>query len=362
MTPKKKILVGCLAAVGAMILAVILSVFFFVTWIKSPSPELDGNRLVEPDTLIYAEVRLREEDQAVRQLLRTFVATRNQAGLEQFQSAEFQQIPSFVRQFLPMFQNMGGGTVKDEDLDKLLPVAGFLTSSLHDESGLSPLLAVSFPASGHVLSLLDWILRRTAGNDSDLQQQQHGEESLYKLKKTDTGWFSIVETDVLFALDQSALLGGIETLARTQPPPSPPALVSLLAGAPEDTALRLAAVGEGAANLPDLISPWVPGLADLFRERLAGAGSIVGWARLESEERLAGVLFVTPIEPAGPEDTGLSRYTLEFLDGSMSFVLADGGLQPDGRRRWDFTLEGVEALVVLAARQVTGRDGIVIGP
>jgi hypothetical protein len=362
MTRGKKILVGCLVAVAALILTFILAVVFAVSWVKSPSPDLDGQRLVDAGTRVYAELRLREEDQAVRQLLRTFVATRNQAGLDQFKAADIQDVPPFVRKFLPMFQKLGAGEVQDKDLDKILPVAAFLTFAGSHADGARPLLAINFPASGHVLSLLDWFMARAARNDGELEVVTHGEEAIYNVREKSLGWFCIVKTDVLWSPEKPALLTGIENLARTERPPSPPALVSLLAAAPDDTAFRLAAVGDGAAELPGLLSPWIPGLADLLRDKLAGARSISGWGRLESADRLTGVLFVSADQETGEAIGGGSRYTLEFHDGALRFTLADAGVESDGRRRWEFALEGVEELIRTGARNLDNDNGVVFGP
>ena len=70
MTRGKKILTGCLVAIAIMVLAVILTVVFFVSWIKTPGPDLEGRRLLHERTDLYAEFRLRRDDQAVRDLLR----------------------------------------------------------------------------------------------------------------------------------------------------------------------------------------------------------------------------------------------------------------------------------------------------
>ena len=121
-------------------------------------------------------------------------------------------------------------------------------------------------------------------------------------------------------------------------------------------------MGDGAAELPGLLSPWLPGLADLLRDNLAGARSISGWGRLESADRLTGVLFVSAEQETGEATGGGSRYTLEFHDGALRFTLADAGVESDGRRRWEFTLEGVEELIRTMARNLDGDSGIVFGP
>jgi hypothetical protein len=362
MTRGKKIFVGCLVSVGVIILAVILTVVFIVSWLNSPGPELDGQRLVDANTRIYAELRLEEEDQTVRDLLRLFTTTRNQAGMEALSSFDAERMPSFLRNTIPMFQNLGNHEVREEDLDKVLPVHVYLTESGTTGPQISPLLAIYFPGSGHYLRLVDWFLRRTAGGNSDLTVTELGNEHLFSLEKEVPGWAAIVGTDILYSPEQSVVAKGIGNLQRVQVPPSPPALVRLFADSPADSALRFTALEQGAEALPDLISSLAPGLADLLSRQLQGATSVSGWARFESVERLTGVLLISAPLTSENQPAPDTRFTLELLGGTLRFTLSAAGGQGTGTSRWNFALDGVDELIRIAARKASGTEAIIIRP
>ena len=349
MTRGKKILVGCLVAIAIMVLAVILAVVFFVSWIKTPGPELEGRRLVHERTAFYAELRLRRDDQGVRDLLRAFVEGRNRHALTELE----ENIPPVMEKFLPLFQQLSGGQVEEKDLDKILPLALIVTSAKSAAGMPPPLFAINFPASGHTLTLMDWFFARAITEDSeDLLVRRHGDEALYRTNLEPPVWFTIVDTDVLLSTGEEAVLSGIELLRRPPDAITSTPLQSLLDEAPADAALTLAAQEGGAGTLLALMAEHLPALADMLRQQVNPEARISAWAGLESQDRLAGKLLVAASSTAQaqvPETKELSTYTLELLDGSVRLTLADKGMDSAARHEWEFTLEGLEALALWAA-------------
>ncbi len=351
MTRGKKILTGCLVAIAIMVLAVILTVVFFVSWLKTPSPDLEGRRLLHESTDLYAELRLRRDDQAVRDLLRVFLEGHNRNAFSEIENSA----PPAMGKFLPLFKQLSGGDVGGEDLDKALPLAIILTSSRSEPGMAPPLFAINFPASGHTLTLVDWILARTISGDSkDLQVQWHGDEAIYVTDTDPPVWGTIVDTDVLLSTSEEAVLSGIKRLRRPPVAIAGTPLQALLDEAPQDAALTLAAQDGGAGTLLALASEHFPALADILDQRMSQGARVSGWARLESQDRLTGSLLV--MDPAAasdrlPEAEELSTYTLELLDGTVRVTLADKGMDSASRHEWAFTLEGTQALALWAAER-----------
>ena len=96
----------------------------------------------------------------------------------------------------------------------------------------------------------------------------------------------------LLSTSEEAVLSGIELLRR--PPGAIPGtrLQSLLEEPPADAALSLAAQEGGAGTLLALTDQYFPALANLLRQQIKAEARVSAWARLESQDRLAGSLLV----------------------------------------------------------------------
>ena len=361
MTRGKKILVGCLAGMAIMVLAVILAVVFFVSWIRSPGPELEGRRLVHEHTDLYAELKLRREDEAVRDLLRVFLRARNRNAVAEIE----RKTPPALERLLPLFQNLSRSEVSKKDLDKILPMSLMVTSS-KDESGTAPpLFAINLPGAGHILTIADLIYARAIGSRSDgLLVRWRGDEALYRTDTDPQVWLTIVDTAVLLSTSEEAVASGIELLRRPLGAITGTPLQSLLDEAPADATLTVAARQGGAGTLLALTAEYLPALVDMLNRNMKPQAHISAWARLESRDRLAGRLLVTNSStvPDRPEEAKeLSTYTVELMDGAVRLTLVDRGLDSAARHEWEFTLEGLESLARWAAVHTLDAT-ISIGP
>ena len=216
-----------------------------------------------------------------------------------------------------------------------------------------PLFAINFPASGHTLTLMDWIFSRAfAGDSGELLIRRHGDEDLYRANLERPVWFTIVDTDILLSTSEEVVLSGIERLRRPPGAIADLPLQALMAEAPADAALTFAAREGGAGILLALVAEHVPALADMLRRQMDPEARVSAWARLESQDRLNGRLLVANPSPAPDrphEAEERSTYTLELLDGAVRLTLADTGMDSTAGHEWAFSLDGLEALTQWAA-------------
>ena len=144
------VLIGCLAALGVVVVVVLVGWFFLARWIHQPSPPLDGTRLADDATAAYLDVHLRRDDPGARALVRHLVlATRDTSQLPD-------DVPGWLRGVLG---RIGSRPPTDEEIDRLLPMrlVGTIAGGTAGDVA-RPLLAVNAEGAGRVFQFIDTML------------------------------------------------------------------------------------------------------------------------------------------------------------------------------------------------------------
>jgi hypothetical protein len=355
----KKILLGCVVLVAAVILGIILTSVLFVAWLKSPGDLLEGSRLVDADTGLYLDVTLHEDDPAARDLVRALVRTQRQLPAD----LDLENAPPWVGWIFPAIDRAAQQEVTDEEIDKVLPLAAVVTTQR--SAGDEPLLVVNCPPTGQALRFVDWTLSLAARWGDEVEKRRHRETNIYHLGSDVPAWIAIVENNALLSPEPETVGAGIDRLSRPPDARGASPLLTMISSVPEDASLRLAAAPGQTAVLLGMVERFAPALAEGLRSRLRDADATTGWARLESSDRLVGFITVAGAEGAGDGLLGGSspdtRFVLSLHDGLVRVVLEPGTTDAAGQQILRFQVEGLEELVGWLGR--AGRTGgIVIRP
>ena len=280
-TRSRKILIGCLVALGAVVLLAIAGCTLFVRWLQTPGEPLATNRLIDEQTRIYVELRLDETNPGARGLVRVL--------LEAHQ--DLQARPGTLPPVLAWLQNTPQRDIPDEEIDDLLPLSAILTGQSREalpDGGTS--FTVNLPSAANSFRLLDRFLAFSARRSTDMEYLLYRDEAYYRLAQDDGDtWMSIVDANLVFALREPPMRSAIDRL--TRPPDtlvsrSPP-LAPLLSGFPPDSVLRVAVL-EQTAGLLELIEPALPELAVLLEQIIGESRALTGWLRVERADVLVG--------------------------------------------------------------------------
>ncbi len=351
LTRGKKILLGCLVALASLIIGMVVAVVLAITWLRAPGPDLDTHRLLDEGTGFYLELRLRRDDPGSRDLFRSFVESQRQPV-----DINLDQAPPWAAWLFPRLQSLAQQDVTDEEIDKALPAAVLITAQQGEAGGPAPPLFVGhLPMTGKGLRVADWLLGWAMEREGRQIVRRHGEETYFRLPDELPFWVSIVGTDLLLALEEEAVVSGIDRLARPSGGIETAPLVPLLAGVPGEAVLRLAALpGQGAAVL-DLLEPLVPEWTPALEAVLAGAGEVRAWGFLESADVLAGEVLVEGGAAPPPAGEAGQETLLTLEHGPVRLQLVQ---PPAGASRWSYRLEGLEPLVRLAGERLRNSDRI----
>jgi len=355
----KKILVGCLVLVAAVVLGVVLTLVLFGVWVSSPGELLESSRLVDADTGLYLDVTLHEDDPAARDLVRALVRSQRQLPAD----LDLEDAPPWVGLIFPAIDRAAQEEVTDEEIDKVLPITALLTSQR--SAGGEPLLAVNCPPTGQAFRILGWSLFWVSRMSDEVEKRSHRETNIYHLGSDGPAWLAVVDNNVLLSPEPEAVAAGIDRLSRPPEARGTSPLLAMLSSVPEDSSIRLAATPGQTAVLLGLVERFAPALADGLRSRLRDADATTGWAHLESSDRLVGFITVAGAEGAGDGLLGGgspdTRFVLSLHDGLVRVVLEPRTTDAAGQQVLRFQVEGLEELVAWAGR-VGRTGGIVIGP
>jgi hypothetical protein len=312
---------------------------------------------VDAGTAVYAELRLRAEDEAARELLRSV-----------FEAAQPRELPDEAEMPEPLRWALGGiprRRASDKELNRILPIVVVQTRQEASPGAAGPpLFGVSFPRAGNSMRLVDaamsFVIRRS--REGARREVHHG-ESLYRLSEGGRSlWACIVGTDVLIAADDGPVRAGIDRLLANAkgPPPEDP----LMAARPADGVLYLAAREGHAPALGDLVGAAFPAVAEALRPALREAGPATLWARLRSADLLEGEIRVE--EPAAGPAAGRARevpevsgsLTAALQEGEVAFAFAPLPAEPGVRGAWRIEVRGLAAAArhALEALPRAGRD------
>ena len=336
MTRGRKILIGCLVAVGVVIIAAVGSTVFFFSWLQTPGEPLEGNRLLDDQTRVYLEVRFAENDPGTRELVKALF------NAQQDLEPHLNDLPPF----LAWIQGMQRKDIPDEELDKLLPFSAILSRQAEEqdaEGGAS--FVVNLPAASNGLRLFDRLFSWTAGQNADVEVLSYKEEEYYRLLTDgEDVWMSVVDANLVCALQESPTRSVIDRLLR--PPEAVFAtrapLTPLLATVPDRYLLRLAAFEQTGALL-DLIEVPLPELAVFLSQLIGDSESVIGWLQVESAEVLVGELQAH----TGSDFPDLLRpgdtVRLELYGGQLQLSLEPMLTYRAGWQAWRLRAEGILA-------------------
>jgi hypothetical protein len=355
----KKILVGCLVLVAAVVLGIVLTLVLFGVWVSSPGDSLEGSRLVDADTGLYLDATLDNDDPAARDLVRALVRSQRQLPSD----LDLEGAPPWVSMIFPVIDQAAQQEVTDEEIDDVLPVTAMLTTQR--SAGGEPLLAVNCPPTGQAFRILGWSLYWLSRFTDEIEMRRHRETNIYHLGSDTPAWIAVVENNALLSPEPEAVGAGIDRLSRPPEAREDSPLLAMLSSVPEDASIRLAAAPGQTAVLLGLMERVAPAIADRLRSRLRDTDAITGWAHLESSDRLVGYITV-----AGAEGTGDgllrgsapdTRFVLSLHDGRVRVVLEPGTTDATGQQVLRFHVEGLEELVGWLGK-VGRTGGIVISP
>ncbi|HZE88815.1 MAG TPA: hypothetical protein VE404_04660 [Verrucomicrobiae bacterium] len=335
----QKFLFGCLGCFGGIVVLVVVVLSLFVHWVKTPGIPLEGSRLYDAATAVYAEVHLRSEDPGAREFVRVFLnAARNPP------------IPDNAKVPVPMTMILGNlprREATDAELDKILP----LVLVMRRQAGpggeaAAPMLGLSLSPAGNSLRILHAMFNFIAWRGKKIEKEVRGDQDIFRVNAESRGqevpvWVSFVGTDALLARDGDAVRAGVDTLAAA-PAGAPSPLAALR---PEQACIFLVAKPGYAGAALDTIAELLPGVADTLRPVVKGGSGLTVWGTLKSADILEGEVHLTGAAPGTvPAAADLSgKATLMIgptpLDVSFEPLVAGAAPSPG----WKLRVAGLEA-------------------
>ncbi len=141
----KKILLGCAAACGVVVILGIGSCLAFTSWLRAPGEMLEEAQMLDSDAVGYAEWRLDLEDAGTKAIVDAAIEAMNGQGDEL-------AMPSFIRVLLDFSNRRQARKLKD-----LFPATAVW--SLYPDAGADRnLYSVSVQRLGHRLVFADWVM------------------------------------------------------------------------------------------------------------------------------------------------------------------------------------------------------------
>ncbi len=337
-----RVLLGCAGfAIGAVIVILIV-VAAFMAWMKTPGLPLEGRRLVDPGTVLYAELNVRPGDPVALELLGKVLGARSRERAMEKQ----EEIPGPLRW---AFGRAAGGS-SAPDLGKILPLIVMVTRQEGAEGVPSAaLLALSFPKLGNRMRMVGWIVSLIAGwggGDRDISAQAYRDEKLLTIDADgEKYWASFVGSDFLLARTETPLKWAIDRIKE----PTPEGGAELLAARPEEALLYLGAREGYAGSVIDLFRRASPEFATVLGPLVEGAGAIRLWARLETPDLLSGEMRVAAGSPDEEEaDEYAGSVTAVVRGGEITLALEPLPKEPGERHAWRVRVSGLEKVGIEA--------------
>ncbi len=391
-----RVLVGCAGAAIGAVIVIIICVAAFVAWIRSPGVPLQGNRLVDRDTVLYAELNVSPGDAVAMELVSKAVGaqTREQAG-------DAQEVPAPLRWAL----GRASGKPLTSDLAKTLPVIVMITRQDAGPGSRPPaLLAVSFPKLGNRVRMAGWIASFVAGWSDDeggFKGEKYKDETILAIRDDDDGgrsgeargssgygygssderddgtaesgdeggrdaadeesfgtvFVSIVGSDFLLARGADPLKRAIDRIKTPEPQAASTDPPAVLAGRPEDALLYVAAREGHAAWAIDLLRRASPEFASLLEPLTERAGAFALWARLETPDVLAGEMRIGAGSPGEDEADEYAGSVTSVVGGEeIAFALEPLPRGPGVRHAWRLRVSGLEKAGIRALEHLEERE------
>ena len=321
------VLIGCLAALGVVVVVVLVGWFLLARWIHQPSPPLDGTRLADDATAAYLDVHLRREDAGARALVRHLIlATRDTSQLPD-------DVPGWLRGVLG---RIGSRPPTDEEIDRLLPMrlVGTITGGTAGDVA-RPLLAVNAEGAGRVFQFIDTMLKLASRRDPDLRRIDHRGTSIYRMPLEEReAWIAVAGTDLLVSQDEATVRHALDRL-QSGAGAAPDWLRGGLEAMPPDAVLRILTAEGGPASLGSLISEEAAEWRAVLQPALDSAGALSLWARLPDAETLTGEVRLRD-RAARPDDSSF-EVTLPLAGGPLQVRI-----QPQASRgTWEIEVRGI---------------------
>jgi len=321
------VLIGCLAALGAAVVVVLVGWFLLSTWIHQPAPPLDGTRLADDSTAAYLEVSLRPEDAAARDLARELLkATRDTSDLPG-------EVPHWLRGVLA---RAGARPPTDKEINRLLPLRLVGTISSAPGNGFAPpLLAINAEGAGRAFRFMDTMLSLAARRDTDLLRIDHQGTSIYRMPlESHQVWIAVAGTDLIASQEEAAVRHGLDRL-RPGAGEGPAWIRDALSAMPPDAVLRVLTAEGRTSSLGGLISEGAAEWRAMLAPALDSTGPLSLWARLQDAETIRGEVRLRD-RAARPDDSSFE----------LTLPLAGGPLQISLRPRpaegvWEIEVRGV---------------------
>jgi hypothetical protein len=313
----------------------------FLAWLRSPAPELDGARLVDAGTALYAELHLREGDAAALEFLRGLAAHDDTTGAHD-------RIAELLARVAPHLSS------REQEFDEALPLTLVWTRQEVRPGVAGPmLLAVGMPKAGNTPRLLGIAFSIGAWKQSGERQSARHRDVLmhtvsFKIGALETSyWSAVVGSHILLSRDPDAVRSGIDRLLDGAGAGSRPAL-ELLAARPADAAVYIAGRPGHAVAVAEALAEVSPELARAFWPALERADGAFLWAGLAAGDLARGELHVRPAPAADAPGAGPEpRLLIPLSTGAVAATIAPAG---SARDAWSFEVEGLGALVLQALR------------
>ncbi|HXI04080.1 MAG TPA: hypothetical protein VNI57_12965 [Candidatus Saccharimonadales bacterium] len=347
---RSRLLIGCAVAAGAIFLICLVLVVMFVSWLRTPGEPLEARRVIDPSTILYAELHLRDDDEAARQFLLRMVGVQMEQG-----GVQDKELPEPMR-WLVGSRRPGAG-----DMGRILPVTLMVTRQEAAPGVPSrALLAASFPRLGNRLKLAGWMMGFVLGwkgKDSGTSVESYRDENLLQIDADGQGfWVSIVGSNFLLSRIDAPVKWAID---RIKEPAAESAAEPLLAARPDKALLYIAArkgYGNTAVNLIEKASPT---FAAVLRPMFQDAGPVTIWAGLDSTDALTGEIHVAAAAPGEKEAEGWEgSVTSQLPGGQITMSLEQMTPKPGELHAWKVKVTGLESLIPRGGKDVTGsREG-----
>ncbi len=339
------LLVGCLGAIAIVVVLVVAGALLFRAWIHTPGLLLQGSRLVDGSTALYAEVQLRKEDQRTRDLFRAVIEAQQRQQREQLNRPE---VPGPVRTILGFIPQRTPG---ERDIDKVLPVTLVMTRQEGTAGTDEPFLfAVSMPNAGNALRLVDKGMSFMVGRaKAKARHEQHGGEEMFYMPGKPAGmWASIVGTDVLFSRNEGQLASAIDRLGRAGSGAADRSASEIFAARPADAILFMTSKAGHSGALADALETVLPAFGGAVRRLANDAGAVTLWGRLASADTVEGEMRIRE-KPGSAPATDLTElaatFTVPLAAGDVTVGLAPTAKEPGERAAFRFKLDGIGVAV-----------------
>lgn len=356
-TGGRKFLLGCLLASGAAIFLFVAVAIVFVTWVRAPAPPLEGTRLLDRSTAIYAELRLRSQDPGAREFARSFLTAMRQAQ----ESAESTNgFRSVVRRIVG---SAGRREVSEKEIERVLPVVVAVRREEGQEGRAGPAAyAASFAQAGNRVRVADWFFSFAAWRGRKVKAESHAGMNVYTIAVARAPmWVCFPGTDVLLSRDLDAAKSEIDAYIRAASSGADGSAHPFLRTRPAEANLFIASKPGYAGQVAETLEPFAPSTAALVRKVVRGPEGMRFWAAMRSADRLEGELRLLSPETkvsAEVERNIAGEITVPVGVETVRMALEPMAAAAGETHAWKIRITGLEKIM---AFRVSERGYVPIG-